>query len=230
MPGKRAVRLPPRRRLTPTGPVDAVDRYHNPGIGWVLRRRLQWVADELPATPMSRLLEVGYGSGIFMHELAGRAAELYGIDVHALGGQVRTQLGRIGTPVMLAQGSGMALPFRDESFDAVVVVSALEFMDDPLQCMREMFRVVRAGGPVICVTPRILAWADNLYRMLVGFDPESEFRGGRHRVQHALDESQLPIERFLRPRGWPSALAPYEVVVMRQPTRPPASTRDKSGA
>jgi len=186
-----------------------------------MRRRLQWVADHIPDPPLRRLLEVGYGSGIFMVELADRVVELHGIDVHSQARDVRRRLRRVGVSASLVRGSGVALPYRDESFDAVVVVSALEFMDDPRQCLKETLRVVRAGAPVICLTPRVRRWADTLYRVLVGFDPESEFRGGRHRVQQALDETELPLERFLRPRRCPASIAPYEVAVLRRPVHTP---------
>ncbi len=162
-----------------------------------------------------------------MVELASRAMELHGIDVHSQGGEVQRRLGQVGATASLVQGSGMALPYRAESFDAVVIVSALEFMDDPHQCLREAVRVARPGAPVICVTPRILRWADTLYRALVGFDPESEFRGGRQRVQQALGETEISLERFLRPRGWPASLAPYEVVVLRR--RPAAKGASEGG-
>jgi SAM-dependent methyltransferase len=108
----------------------------------------------------------------------------------------------------------MELPFRDASFDAVVIVSALEFMDDPGACLAESLRVTRTGGRVVSVTPRVLQWADAVYRVLSGIDPESDFRGGRQRVQRALE--QLDADRRPRPFPFPKPLAPYELVVLHK--------------
>ena len=176
------LRLPPRGRLTPTGPVDAIERYHSLGFGWVLRRRLRWVLDRLEGAGRQRVLEIGYGSGILMYSLRGMADELVGLDIHENAGMVTRQLARDGITARLTQGDGAVLPFRDGAFDAVIIVSALEFVPDPEACLREAMRVTRPEGRVIAVTPRILRWADRIYQVLVGFDPETEWKGGRVRV------------------------------------------------
>ncbi|HWZ61179.1 MAG TPA: class I SAM-dependent methyltransferase [Gemmatimonadaceae bacterium] len=229
------LRLPPSDRLLKTGPVDAVEQYFAGGFGWVLRQRLQWVCDALPRGPLFSVLEIGYGSAIFFYELSVHADRIVGIDVHPHGAAVRKRLLADRIVAELAQASGMALPFRDGSFDVVVIVSALEFMDDPGLCLRESLRVVKPGGLVTAVTPRILPWADRLYRVLVGWDPESDFRGGRDRVQRALADPALQAERRNRPWGLPPPFAPYELVSLRrpdgerQPPRPRTAPRDYAG-
>src|ERR1700739_2562234 len=124
------LRLPPPGHLRRTGEVDSVCQYYEGGIGWVLRQLLRWVRDALPPG-VDRVLEIGYGSGIFFYELARHCRQLTGIDVHPHGAEIREDLANDGIAPDLACASGMALPFRDASFDAVVIVSALEFMSDP---------------------------------------------------------------------------------------------------
>jgi len=187
------------------------------GYGWVLRRRLKWVRDALPPGGVSRLLEVGYGSGIFFPELARHAQSLFGVDVHPNGARTRAELAACDVNVSLVRADGMALPFEDCSFDAVVIVSALEFIDDPSRALTEAFRVTRPGGVVLGITPRPHRWADRVYSMLVGYDPETNFQGGRARVQRALDTSPLPTLRLPRPRGLPRALVPYELIRLQRP-------------
>jgi SAM-dependent methyltransferase len=205
--------LPARGRLPRTGDLDSVDQYYEAGIGWVLRQRLRWARDALPAR-VDDLLEIGFGSGIFFYELARRARRLFGIDVHAHAADVRHGLAADALTPSLAQASGMLLPFRDASFDAVVIVSALEFMSDPGACLRESLRVVRPGGRVVAVTPRVLRWADWLYGKLSGIDAEADFQGGRQRVQSAIADRALDAERRPRPPLVPRAVAPYELVVL----------------
>src|SRR5581483_4858360 len=125
--------------------------------------------------------------------------DVFGIEVHGHGQTVRDRLREDTIDLSAAQGSGMELPYRDGSFDAVVIVSALEFMDDPGACLAESLRVTRSAGRVIAVTPRVLSWADAVYRLLSGIDPESAFRGGRQRVQRALTK----FDADQRPRPYP---------------------------
>jgi ubiquinone/menaquinone biosynthesis C-methylase UbiE len=208
--------LPKPGRLRRTGDVDSVNQYYQTGIGWVLRQRLRWVRDALPLQ-LGAVLEIGYGSGIFFYELARRCRRLIGIDVHTHAAGIREDLANDGITPELAQASGMALPFRDASFDAVVIVSALEFMSEPIACLRESMRVLRPGGRLVAVTPRVLGWADWIYHQLSGIDAERDFQGGRQRVQAAIADRTLHAERHPRPAPLPRALAPYELVIVERP-------------
>jgi ubiquinone/menaquinone biosynthesis C-methylase UbiE len=51
--------------------------------------------------------------------------------------------------VMLLWKDALALPFPDNSFDAVSCVEALEFMADPRVAVEEMARVLRPGGTLV---------------------------------------------------------------------------------
>ncbi len=209
--------VPPPGRLTPTSGVDAVAHYSSIGYGSLLRQRLKWVRDALPHGKIARVLDVGYGSGVFFPELARHAKSLFGVDVHPNGARTRTELSECGVNVVLARGDGVALPFRDFSFDAVVIVSALEFIEEPGLALAEAYRVTRHGGVVLAITPRPHRWADLAYSVLVGYDPEANFQGGRARVGRALESSGLPIRRLPRPAALPKSLALYELLVLERP-------------
>jgi SAM-dependent methyltransferase len=214
-----ALHLPERGHLPVTGPVDFVTRYYSGGAGWMLRQRLRWVRDWLPSG-RDAVLEIGYGSGIFFQELARHARMLVGIDVHSRGAAVVRSYGSNGISVMAAQATGEALPFADGIFDAVVIISALEFMPDPSACLYESLRVTRTGGCVLAVIPRMHVWTDAVWRVLSGVDPEVDFQGGRQRVAHALADPMLPVTRYPRPRGLPRAIAPYDLIVLHPELRP----------
>jgi SAM-dependent methyltransferase len=205
--------LPPRGRLLPTGPVDFVEQYYSGSVGWMLRQRLRWVRDALPIGCES-VLEIGYGSGVFLYELARHARLVVGVDIHPYGSAVRDRCAQDGLSVAVTQASGMALPFADGSFDAVVIVSALEFMPDPAACLRESARITRAGGRVIAVTPCMHPWADAVWRVLSGVDPEIDFQGGRERVARALSDPSLVVAHHARPWPLPDRVAPYDLIVL----------------
>src|SRR6185436_19409586 len=47
-------------------------------------------------------------------------------------------------------GVGERLPFKNDSVDAVISVAVLEHVKDPFLCAREMSRVLKPGGQLLC--------------------------------------------------------------------------------
>lgn len=50
-------------------------------------------------------------------------------------------------------GVAERLPFKDDSFDAVLSLNVLEHVKDPFQSARELMRVLKPGGELMCVAP-----------------------------------------------------------------------------
>lgn len=51
------------------------------------------------------------------------------------------------------RGVGEALPFIDNTFDAVISIAVLEHVKDPFRCAAEIARVLKPGGELICCVP-----------------------------------------------------------------------------
>jgi predicted SAM-dependent methyltransferase len=51
------------------------------------------------------------------------------------------------------RGVGEVLPFIDGTFDAVLSLAVLEHVKDPFQCAREIARVLKPGGRLMCCVP-----------------------------------------------------------------------------
>lgn len=92
-----------------------------------------------------KVLDIGCGNRQ-MESLLGPATAYVGLDyptTHAKG--------YVGRPNLF--GDGQCLPFRAESFDAVMALDVLEHLPSPDQCVREAARVLRSGGQLILKTP-----------------------------------------------------------------------------
>lgn len=146
-----------------------VQLYYTWYSGWFYRHRLQMIADLLGNVRVSRALDVGVGSGIFIKELLKHADTMVGIDIHETYNGVRAMLEReqvdLGR-VELRQGSIFDIPYADGSFDVVVNISVLEHFEDPRPALREMARVVRPEGFLALGFPARTAFTDTLFRSL----------------------------------------------------------------
>jgi len=92
-------------------------------------------------TGASSLLEVGCGTGHFTRWFAKQGLHVTGLDASpAMLEQARL---RNGTNYLL--GDARALPFENQQFDLVALITTLEFVTDPVQALREAIRVARQG-------------------------------------------------------------------------------------
>jgi demethylmenaquinone methyltransferase/2-methoxy-6-polyprenyl-1,4-benzoquinol methylase len=66
-------------------------------------------------------------------------------------GAVKLQKEGLKEQITLVQGNAMELPFADNSFDYVTIGFGLRNVPDYLQVLKEMERVVKPGGMVVCL-------------------------------------------------------------------------------
>ncbi len=101
-------------------------------------------------TPESRVLDLGCGRGGVV-ELFWREVRLAaGLDPDA---PSLAEHRAPGMPVI--RGVGESLPFVDESFDLIVCLWVLEHLQDPVITLKEVHRVLRAGGHFVFLTPNV---------------------------------------------------------------------------
>jgi SAM-dependent methyltransferase len=104
----------------------------------------------LELQPTDRVLEVGSGLGILAADVAKRVpdGEVVGLE-YSLD---QLQAVRVSAPnLCLQQGDAHALPFPDESFDAVYCRYLLEHVADPPKVLGEMRRVLKPGGRIFAL-------------------------------------------------------------------------------
>jgi SAM-dependent methyltransferase len=95
------------------------------------------------ASAGDRVLDVACGTGLVSAAFHGRVGHLVGVDLTpAMFEQARPHVDE------LVPGSGEALPFPDDSFQAVVCRQGIQFMDAPV-AVAEMVRVCKPGGRIV---------------------------------------------------------------------------------
>jgi ubiquinone/menaquinone biosynthesis C-methylase UbiE len=131
-----------------------------------------------------RVLDVGTGTGILAAELARLGLHVIAVD-HSprMLEAARTNLAAEGLAasgpgapgVELRGGEAGALPLGDGEVDAALAHMVLHYLPAPQEALREMARVVRAGGSVVVVdfVPHEAEWMrDELGVLWLGFPPE----------------------------------------------------------
>jgi SAM-dependent methyltransferase len=123
-----------------------------------------------------RVLDVGCGTG---YTTAGilrldNVCEVVGVDQnHKQLQKAARKLSMEKMRLSLSRGDAENLPFKDESFDAVVSVGAVEYFPDPEKALKEMNRVVKHQGRLVVAGPEF-DWFKKLFLHRVFYTPATE--------------------------------------------------------
>jgi SAM-dependent methyltransferase len=115
--------------------------------------RNKWVVSLLDVQAHERVLEVGFGPGIAIAELARRATrgQVYGIDHSETMVRVASRRNAYGVRknrVHLQRASVESLPRFNGLFDAVMAVNTVGFWPEPVRRLEELRRLLRPGGRI----------------------------------------------------------------------------------
>jgi len=120
-----------------------------------------------------KVLEVGSGFGTNLAEWIKRfGIDGYGIEPGNVGFDSGVHASRLLfaanglDPNRIANASGEALPFDDESFDVVYSANVLEHTADPELVVRESLRVLRRGGIFHMEMPNFLSYFEGHYMII----------------------------------------------------------------
>jgi ubiquinone/menaquinone biosynthesis C-methylase UbiE len=121
------------------------------------RQRNIWVVSLLDVQPADRVLEVGFGPGLAIAELAHRATQghVYGIDHSGVmlrhasrRNAAAMRAGRVG----LVHASVDRLPSFDGPLDAILAVNSVGFWADPAERLHDLRCLLRPGGRIALAT------------------------------------------------------------------------------
>jgi ubiquinone/menaquinone biosynthesis C-methylase UbiE len=110
-----------------------------------------WQRAVFPYLSGLRLLEVAFGTGDLLLDLAAAGYRCYGLDLSPYMVRIAShKLRRKGLRVPVCRARAEGLPFCDEAFDSIAITFPPNFIRDPrVAC--ELARVLKPGGRVVIV-------------------------------------------------------------------------------
>ncbi|MDA1191289.1 MAG: class I SAM-dependent methyltransferase, partial [Candidatus Poribacteria bacterium] len=118
-------------------------------IGTGLLYVSELLAETMSVRPGSAVLDVACGTGNTSLAMARRDADVTGLDFQpALIEHARQRVKLEGFGIEFHEGDAQALPFEDDSFDAVSSVFGVMFPPDQQKTANEIVRVCRRGGMI----------------------------------------------------------------------------------
>jgi ubiquinone/menaquinone biosynthesis C-methylase UbiE len=147
------LKMLPREKYQGVDNKDPIHLYYWPLIGRAYRRRVEMCLEECRGG--RSILEVGFGTGLSFLNLNEMYEEIHGIDLTADHVLIQSFFEGIGIKTELRQGNLLELPYKDGSFDTVLLVSILEHLQPAEQerAFSEIKRVLKPGGQVVYGVP-----------------------------------------------------------------------------
>jgi ubiquinone/menaquinone biosynthesis C-methylase UbiE len=122
-------------------------------MGLTKRRVFSQMIDLLDIGPDDEMLEIGFGPGVGIHQLAERIStgHIRGIDPWSEMIELATRRNAEAIQrglVELRLGSAEGLPFADNSFDRVLTVNSMQVWRNPGDGLQEVRRVLKPAARV----------------------------------------------------------------------------------
>jgi len=140
--------------------------------------------------PGTSLLEIGSGTGALLRHLLRQEVVARGIEISA---ERMAEGRRLYGELPIDKVEGVALPFADASFDTVLSFDVFEHIRDSDAHLREVRRVLKAGGRYLLQTPN--KWTNAPFETL-------RWRSLRWREDHCALHSYSQLQRRLARHGF----------------------------
>jgi ubiquinone/menaquinone biosynthesis C-methylase UbiE len=125
-----------------TDMADAYNEMHEADVEHQIA--LTYVSILINAFRFSSVLDIGCGTGRGVNYFAARCPDIELVGVEPVGPLLSQAVqNRKSESSVFLQGSGLTLPFRDNSFDVVCEFAVLHHVANPNNLVREMMRVAR---------------------------------------------------------------------------------------
>lgn len=165
--------------------------YDSPRGRWIGEVEFELLCRHLDTNPGKSLLDVGCGTGWFTRRLAAAGIHVTGLDTDADALDFARQLSDRDIPYV--KGDACRLPFPDQSFDQVISITALCFIEDWPRAIAEIVRVTRHRFVLGLLNRHSLLWLDKGQS-----GGKGAYRGAHWHTRRELGEvlKDLPIKHL----------------------------------
>lgn len=172
-------------------PADYDTWYATPRGRWIGETEYRLAARGLAAPARTSLLDVGCGTGWFTRRFAQAGLAVTGLDANAE--WLAYAEAHSEPAIRWVRGDARRLPFADSSFDQVVSIAALCFVDDERRAVYEIVRVTRRRFAIGWLNRHSL-----LYRQKGRGGGSGAYRGARWHTAREIREflSGLPVQNL----------------------------------
>ncbi len=181
---------------------DPIKFYDLPVIGKMYRRRIELCLEELIGG--EKILEIGFGSGVSFLNLNDTYKEIFGLDLTADVDLIQKKFAEKKVNLNLKNGNILSLPYPDNFFDSVLLISILEHLktSDQDKAFKEIKRVLKQGGQVVYGVPIERPFMVMMFHLL-GTDIRSHHFSTEKDVYIASSQHLIPIniKRMTGPLG-----------------------------
>ena len=158
------------------------------------QRRLEMILKAAGERIQGRVLENGCGVGMYVEHLAPYGGEIIGLEYDF------ERAAEAGTRYPnIINGAGEALPLPSETLDLILSHEVLEHVQDDIQAVREMIRVLGSGGRIVLFVPN----------RGYPFETHGVYWQGKYHF------GNKPFVNYL-PRKWRDKLAPHVRIYSRR--------------
>lgn len=163
------LRLLPYREYRGVQKIYSVIFYYLPVFGAMYRRRVELCLAQCRGG--DGILEIGFGSGLTFLNLNEMYKKIYGLDLTCDVNVVREVFAAHGISPDLRNGNVLDMPYEDDKFDTVLLISILEHLkpDELERAFSEIRRVLKPGGQVVYGVPVERPFMVFMFRLL-GYD------------------------------------------------------------
>jgi SAM-dependent methyltransferase len=115
-------------------------------LSYLVRRQYVLSMLDAGAPKAGRVLDIGCGPGVYTSELLDRQWKIWGTDLSPRMLVVAKESVRNRPGAEFAVGQTTGLPFADASFDAIICIGVMAYVEDDDKTVAEIARVLKPGG------------------------------------------------------------------------------------
>ncbi len=182
------LKLLPYKEYKGVQKIYSVIFYYLPILGPMYRRRVELCLAQCKGG--DNILEVGFGSGLTFLNLNESYKNIHGLDLTCDVNSVKDVFAKRGIHPNLRNGDVLHMPYADNQFDTVLLISILEHLkpDELYQAFTEIKRVLKPGGQVVYGVPVERPFMVFVFRLL-GYNIREHHFSTEKQVMEAAEKA-----------------------------------------